>query len=130
MSDISEGLGIVHRAGCQGPGIVAAMPFATMTGRNPYITLVADGKGGEVFQCRLCGMIEGQTPPPEARRPGRPKESLAISEAAFDAAHDKLADAHGRDPYNRELEVELIRYGPYAVRSAHQRYHGKAKEQG
>lgn len=51
---------IVHRAGCMGPTTIAAMPFATSLGRNPYIVIVADGKGGELLRCRLCGMVEGQ----------------------------------------------------------------------
>ena len=53
--------GIVHKAGCDAPGIAAAMPFATLAGRG-VIDTVADGKGGELFRCRRCGVVEGQTP--------------------------------------------------------------------
>ncbi len=127
MSGISEGLGIIHRAGCQGPSYATAMPYATMYGRNPYFPLVADGKGGEVFQCRLCGMIEGQSPPPDARRPGRPKGTLAIEEAVFDAVHDRLSETHGREPTNSELQRELD-FGEHAVGNAHRRYHATPRE--
>jgi hypothetical protein len=63
--DIGTVLGIIHRAGCMGPTTIAAMPLATMMGRNPYIVAVADGKGGELFACRLCGRLQGQQPDPE-----------------------------------------------------------------
>lgn len=57
--DIGVRLGIVYRAGCPAPGIIAALPMATMSGRNPAILLVADGNGGELFKCALCGAVEG-----------------------------------------------------------------------
>ena len=61
-ADISARLGITHRAGCTAPTWVAGMPLSTMMGRNPAIHLVADGNGGELFRCTMCGMVEGQTP--------------------------------------------------------------------
>ncbi|MGD0247852.1 MAG: hypothetical protein ABSB75_02255 [Candidatus Limnocylindrales bacterium] len=74
--DIGARLGIIHRAGCAAPTTYAAMPFATMTGHNPYVALVADGKGGELFRCRICGMVQGQRPKDAAEladpRPGEP----------------------------------------------------------
>jgi hypothetical protein len=60
--DIGARLGIIHRAGCMAPTTYAAMPFATMTGHNPYVALVADGEGGELFRCTICGMVQGQRP--------------------------------------------------------------------
>ncbi|MBA2756905.1 MAG: hypothetical protein H0U37_05630 [Chloroflexi bacterium] len=67
--DIGAHLRIIHRAGCTAPSVIAALPFATAMGRNPAIDLVADGKGGELFRCRLCGMREGEAPAPETQAP-------------------------------------------------------------
>lgn len=67
--DIGARLRIVHRAGCTAPSVIAAMPFATAMGRNPAIDLVADGKGAELFRCRLCGMREGEAPAAETQAP-------------------------------------------------------------
>ena len=58
--DAAPWLRIIHRAGCVTPTTIAMMPWATSLGRNPYIEVVADGKGGELLRCRVCGMVEGQ----------------------------------------------------------------------
>lgn len=70
--DIGAHHGIIHRAGCLAPTTIEAMPLATILGRNPYIVTEADGKGGERFRCRLCGMIEGQRPDAEPAAPVAP----------------------------------------------------------
>lgn len=69
MNDIGADLRIIHRAGCTAPSVIAALPIATAMGRNPAIDLVADGKGGELFRCRLCGMREGEAPAAETQAP-------------------------------------------------------------
>lgn len=84
MSDINGALQITHQAGCPAPGIVAQLPMATMLGQNPYIQLVADGQGGEVFRCALCGRLQGSDavpenaaqPEPKARKPKRSRGRL------------------------------------------------------
>jgi hypothetical protein len=79
--DIGARLGIIHRAGCVAPTTYAAMPFATMTGRNPYVAVVADGKGGELFRCTICGMVQGQKPEDEAPAP---REAAPVPQRSAD----------------------------------------------
>ncbi len=82
------------------------------------------GDAADTAQRRRPREATPATPPPQ----GRPKGSLAIPEDRFRAAHDSLAEALGRDPYNWELGVELQRHGEFAVRSAHKRYHARGGE--
>ncbi len=73
--------GIVHKAGCDAPGIAAAMPFATLAGRG-VIDTVADGKGGELLRCRRCGVVEGQTPAVATARTVAPAGATLVQPTA------------------------------------------------
>jgi len=84
--------GIVHRAGCDAPGIAAAMPVATALGRG-VIDTVADGKGGELFLCRRCGMVEGQAPAAAQATPIAPVGTTPTQPAARRPPGDLTRDA-------------------------------------
>jgi len=64
--DFGAIIGIIHKAGCDAPGMILAMPVATMRGMNPALRRVADGKGGELWQCTRCGVLENTPPPANA----------------------------------------------------------------
>lgn len=71
--DFGALIGIIHKAGCDAPGMIQAMPVATMRGMNPALRRVADGKGGELWQCTRCGVLEN-TPANAATAEGNPFE--------------------------------------------------------
>jgi len=108
--DIGARLRIIHRAGCTAPSDIAAMPVATAMGRNPAIDLVADGKGGELFRCRLCGMREGEAPaltPMSAvprRGPGRPRRDRE----SFWREYRTARDAGGKTATDAKIAEALL----------------------
>lgn len=115
MSDDPQAaVAITHRAGCPGPSTVAAMPVATMLDRNPYIELVADGRGGTVRRCRLCGELSG-----DVTTPASPEDVTGARMRADVQPNPSTAPGGLRESEIRESYARLVN-GPVHVCAKHE----------
>ena len=117
MSELNRIVGILHTAGCPVPGYVDALPMATMTGRNPYLQSVADGHGGQVQRCAVCGMIEGDLfVAPDSTPEPTPEPTHSSHTAAASAARKRAGDDHRRRA--RELRCQDLSAAQIGIRMA------------